>query len=133
MNTTTNTTTANIAAIVNGADTAEIAGFILAECCYSSILFAHAVVEAMLSGKVTHPNVSLLENQHNVTCELITRINCLKESDRTLSHQESRLFSGIAFLMDWWSNALEIESVSKSTREYEEYALAHYEQYGELP
>ena len=126
-----NTTTANIAAIENGADTAEIAGFILADCCYSSILFANAVVEAMLSGKVTHPNVPLLENQHKVTLELIPAINRLTNAGYTLSEHESRRLAGLKFLLAWWDSALEIESVAKSTREAEEYAL-DFEQYGEL-
>ena len=100
------------AAITHGADVQETAGFILAECCYNSILLAHAVVEAMLMGKETHPNVAVLEENHLVMGQLIPMYVRMKESDHTLSYHESRLFSGIAFLMDWWSNALDIEGIA---------------------
>ena len=115
MNTNTTQTAAKantFAAITHGADVEETAGFILAECCYSSILLAHAVVEAMLMGKETHPNVAVLEENHMVMGQLIPAYVRLKESDRTLSYQDSRRFAGLCFLMDWWSNALDIEGIA---------------------
>ena len=115
MNTNTTQTAAKantFAAITHGADVEETAGFILTECCYNSILLAHAVVEAMLMGKETHPNVAVLEENHMVMGQLIPAYVRLKESDRTLSYHESRRFAGLCFLMDWWSNALDIEGIA---------------------
>lgn len=122
MNTNTNQTAAdkeaqtaakaNTFAITHGADVEETAGFILTECCYNSILFAHAVVEAMLSGKKTHPNVSVLEENHMVMGQLIPMYVRMKNAAYTLSEHESRRLAGIECLMAWWSNALDIEGIA---------------------
>ena len=134
MNTATTNITANIAAIeTKGMDEAEVAAHILQECCYSSKAEVEAVVEAMFAGKVTHENVPALENKHKVTLGLVPAINRLKGAGYTLSEHEQRRLSGLKFLYSWWTSAIEVAAVSKSTREAEEYALAHYEQYGELP
>ena len=123
MNTNTNQTAADkeaqtaakantFAAITHGADVQETAGFILTECCYNSILFAHAVVEAMLSGKKTHQNVAVLEENHKVSWQLIPAINRLKNAAYTLSEHESRRLAGLCFLVEWWDAALDIEGIA---------------------